>query len=153
MIFNLFHTCAKKKIFLIFFTFLFLPQLASADVIVPLSILTIPLIPIIVIIEAVIFWEIANKNIKVPIGFWKLILVTLIANIVTSLLGIIIPIYQYTSTNLIWIGVAFVLSVFIEWGIYIPFFRKVTIKIIDLLRISFVANLITYAILSFFLLM
>ena len=134
-------------------TFLFSPQLASADVIIPLSFFTIPLIPIIVIIEAVIFWEIANKNIKVPIGFRKLILVIFIANIVTSLVGIIIPIYQYTSTNLIWIGVAFVLSVFIEWGIYIPFFRKVTIKIIDLLRISFVANLITYAIISFFLLM
>ena len=99
-----------------------------------------------------VFWEIANKNIKVPIGFWKLILVTFIANIVTSLLGIIIPIYKYISTNLIWIGVAFALSVFVEWGIYIPFFRKFTIKIIDLLRISFVANLITYAILAFFLL-
>jgi len=139
-------------LFLIIFTFLFSPQFASADVIIPLSFLTIPLIPLIVIIEAVIFWEIANKNIKVPIGFWKLILVTFIANIVTSLLGIIIPIYKYTSTNLIWIGVAFALSVFVEWGIYIPFFRKFTIKIIDLLRISFVANLITYAILAFFLL-
>ena len=138
--------------FLIIFTFLFSPQFASADVIIPLSFLTIPLIPLIVIIEAVIFWEIANKNIKVPIGFWKLILVTFIANIVTSLLGIIIPIYKYISTNLIWIGVAFALSVFVEWGIYIPFFRKFTIKIIDLLRISFVANLITYAILAFFLL-
>ena len=137
--------------FLMIFTFLFSPQLASADVIIPLSFLTIPLIPLIVIIEAVIFWEIANKNMKVPIGFWKLILVTFIANIVTSLLGIIIPTYKYTSTNLIWIGVAFALSVFIEWGIYIPFFRKVTIKIIDLLRISFLANLITYAILAFFL--
>jgi len=142
----------NKFLFLIIFTFLFSPQFASADVIIPLSFLTIPLIPLIVIIEAVIFWEIANKNIKVPIGFWKLILVTFIANIVTSLLGIIIPIYKYTSTNLIWIGVAFALSVFVEWGIYIPFFRKFTIKIIDLLRISFVANLITYAILAFFLL-
>jgi len=132
--------------------FLFSPQLASADVIIPLSFFTIPLIPLIVIIEAVIFWEIANKNIKVPIGFWKLTLVTFIANIVTSLVGIIIPTYKYTSTNLILIGVAFALSVFIEWGIYIPFFRKVTIKIIDLLRISFFANLITYAILAFFLL-
>jgi hypothetical protein len=142
----------NKLLFLIIFTFLFSPQFASADVIIPLSFLTIPLIPLIVIIEAVIFWEIANKKIKVPIGFWKLILVTFIANIVTSLLGIIIPIYKYTSTNLIWIGVAFALSVFVEWGIYIPFFRKVTIKIIDLLRISFVANLITYAILAFFIL-
>lgn len=141
----------NKVLFLILFAILLLPQLASADVIVPLSFLTIPLIPLIVIIEAVIFWEIVNKIIKVPVGFWKLILVTFIANIVISLLGTLIPIYKYTSENLIWIGVAFVLSVFIEWGIYIPFFRKVAIKTIDLLRISFIGNLITYAILAFFL--
>ena len=143
----------NKFLYLIIFIILFLPQLASADVIIPLSFLTIPLIPLIVIIEAVTFWEIANKIIKVPIGFWKLILVIFIANIVTSLLGTFIPMYKYTSENLIWIGVAFVLSVFIEWGIYIPFFRKNTIKIIDLLKISFVGNLITYAILVFFLVM
>ena len=143
----------NKLLFLIIFTILLLPQLASADVIFPLSFHTIPLFPLIVIIEAVIFWEIANKYLKVPIGFWKLILVTFIANIATSLLGTFIPIYKHTSENLIWIVVAFVLSVFIEWGIYIPFFRKIAIKTIDLLNISFVGNLITYAIIALFLLM
>ena len=131
-------------------TFLLLPQLVSADLIVPLSVMTIPLIPFIILIEAFAFWLLANKVIKVPVGFWKLILVTFVANIVTSLLGTFIPLYKNTAENLIWIGVAFIFSVFIEWGIYIPFFRKVNIKIFDLLKISFVGNIITYAILAFF---
>jgi len=140
----------KKFLLLTILTFLLLPQLVSADLITPLSMMTIPLIPFIILIEAFAFWLLANKVIKVPIGFWKLILITLVANIVTSLLGTFIPLYRYTAENLMWIGVAFVFSVFIEWGIYIPFFRKVNIKILDLLKISFVGNLITYAILAFF---
>ena len=140
----------KKFLLLTMLTFLLLPQLVSADLIVPLSVMTIPLIPFIILIEAFAFWLLANKVIKVPVGFWKLILVTFVANIVTSLLGTFIPLYKNTAENLIWIGVAFIFSVFIEWGIYIPFFRKVNIKIFDLLKISFVGNIITYAILAFF---
>ena len=142
----------KKFLLLTILTFLLLPQLVSADLITPLSTMTIPLIPFIILTEAFAFWLLANKVIKVPIGFWKLILITLVANIVTSLLGTFIPLYyrHTASENLMWIGVAFVFSVFIEWGIYIPFFRKVNIKILDLLKISFVGNLITYTILAFF---
>jgi len=140
----------KKFLLLTMLTFLLLPQLVSADLIVPLSVMTIPLIPFIILIEAFAFWLLANKVIKVPVGFWKLILVTFVANIVTSLLGTFIPLYKNTAENLIWIGVTFIFSVFIEWGIYIPFFRKVNIKIFDLLKISFVGNIITYAILAFF---
>ena len=140
----------KKFLLLTILTFLLLPQLVSANIITPLSSMTIPLIPFIILIEAFAFWLLANKVIKVPIGFWKLVLITLVANIVTSLLGNFIPLYRHTAENLMGIGVAFVFSVFIEWGIYIPFFRKVNIKILDLLKISFVGNLITYAILAFF---
>jgi len=132
---------------------LLMPSIASADIIIPLSSVTIPLIPFIILIEAFVFWLLANKVIKVPIGFWKLILVTLVANLVTSLLGtfVFIPLYRNITENLIWIGIAFVFSVFIEWGVYIPFFRKVSIKIFDLLKISFVGNLISYAIILAFL--
>ena len=140
----------KKFLLFTILTFLLLPQLVSADLITPLSFMTIPLIPFIILIEAFAFWLLSNKVIKVPIGFWKIILVTFVANIVTSLLGTFIPLYRYTAENLMWIGLAFIFSVFIEWEIYIPFFRKVNIKILDLLKISFVGNLITYAILAFF---
>ncbi len=139
----------NKLIILLGFVLLIAPSIVSADIITPLSFMTIPLIPFIILIEAFVFWLLANKVIKVPIGFWKLILVTLVANIVTSLLGTFIPLYKSITENLMLVGVAFVFSVFIEWGIYIPFFRKVNIKIFDLLKISFIGNLITYVIIAF----
>ncbi len=118
----------NKLIILLGFVLLIAPSIVSADIITPLSFMTIPLIPFIILIEAFVFWLLANKVIKVPIGFWKLILVTLVANIVTSLLGTFIPLYKSITENLMLVGVAFVFSVFIEWGIYIPFFRKVNIQ-------------------------
>ncbi len=129
---------------LILLTFLITPKLVSADIITPLSYATMPLIPLIILVEAFVFWLLANKWLKIQIGFWKLILVTFVANIITSLLGTIIPLYKNTAENLIWVGIAFLFSVLIEWGIYIPFFRKVNIKIFDLLKISFITNLATY---------
>ena len=103
---------------------------------------TAPLVPAI-IIEIFVFWLMANKVFKAQAKTWKMILAVGIANIATSLLGTFIPLYKYVAENLIWVAIAFVLSVFIEWLIYIPFFRK-TIKIRSLLGISLVANLITY---------
>ncbi|MBM3233327.1 hypothetical protein FJZ18_04140 [Candidatus Pacearchaeota archaeon] len=134
----------KKFLFITLLAFLFIPKLVSADIIIPLSFMTVPLIPFIILIEAFVFWLLVNKWIKVQTGFWKLILVVLVANLVTSLLGTFVPLYRYTAENLMWIGVAFVFSIFIEWGLYIPFFRKANIKIFDLLKISFIVNLATY---------
>ncbi|MBN1386105.1 hypothetical protein JW968_03975 [Candidatus Woesearchaeota archaeon] len=139
----------KKSLLSAILAFLLLPQLVSADLIIPLSRLTIPLIPFIIFVEAFAFWLLADKVIKVPIGFWKLVLVTFVANIVTSFLGTFVRLYKNTDVNLILVGVAFVFSAFIEWGIYIPFFRKVNMRILDLLKISFLANLATYIPLSF----
>jgi hypothetical protein len=134
----------KKFLIITLLTYLFIPKLVIADVIYPLSFMIIPFIPFIILIEAFVFWLLVNKWIKIQTGFWKLILVVLVANIVTSLLGTFVPIYRYTAANLMWIGVAFVFSIFIEWGIYVPFFRKADIRIFDLLKISFIVNLATY---------
>lgn len=138
----------KKLFSLTMLSFLVFPQIVLADVIVPLSSITFPLIPFIILIETLVFWLLANKFFKFRVGFWKSLLVVVIANLATSLLGTIIPLYKYAIGNLIWIGITFVLSVFIEWAVYIPFFRKTKIKLTDLLKISFAGNFITYAILA-----
>ena len=129
-------------------SFLIFPQIVLADVIVPLSTVTFPLIPFVILIETIVFWLMANNLMKYRVGFWKSLLVVAIANLATSLLGTIIPLYKYAIGNLIWIGIAFTLSVFIEWAIYLPFFRKTKIKKSDLLKISLAGNFITYAILA-----
>ena len=129
-------------------TYLLLLKVASADIALPLSFYTIPLIPVIVLIEVFIFWLVANKVKNISIGFWKLVLIIFIANIVTSLLGTFIPLYRFIIENLIWIGVAFILSVIIEWIIYLLFFRKSSIRILDLLTISFFGNFFSYVLLT-----
>jgi hypothetical protein len=138
----------KKFLVLTLLTFLLVPESVSADVITPtLSHLTVPIIPFIVLIEAFVFWILVNKVIKVKTGFLKLVLVALVANVVTSIVGAFFPLFIYTAAwmwNLTWIGIAYLVSVFVEWAIYIPFFRKVDIKRFDLLKISFAVNLATY---------
>ena len=80
----------------------------------------------------------------------KIILVTLITNIITSLLGTFIPLSIFNIDNFIWIGVTFLFSVLIEWVIYLQLFKKIIIKNLDLLAISFVGNAITYTLLVLF---
>ena len=138
----------NKNLTIILSFILFLPKLALADIMVPLSFTTIPLIPFIVLIEAFVFWLLVNRWLKVQTGFWKLVLVVFIANIVTSLLGTFIYFYRSVAENLMLISIAFICSVIIEWGLYLPFFWKTNIKKYNLLIISFIANLATYVPLS-----
>ena len=77
-------------------------------------------------------------------------LVTLIANIIISLLGTFIPLSIFNIDNFIWIGVTFLFLVLIEWVIYILLFKKVIIKNIELLAFSLIGNAITYALLVLF---
>jgi hypothetical protein len=142
------NNMSKKLLSLTILSFLVFPQIVLADVIVPLSTVTFPLIPFIILIETLVFWLMANKLMKIKVGFWKSLLIVAIANLATSLIGTIIPLYKYAIGNLIWIGIAFILSVFIEWAIYLPFFWKNKVKKTDLLKLSLAGNFITYTILA-----
>ena len=130
---------------LVLFLSLLVPKQALADISAPLSMATIPLLPVIIIIEVFIFWLIANKIYKTKIGLGKIAIIIVLSNIITSLLGTFIHFYRDTSENLHLFVLAFVFTVLIEWGIYIPFLRKNNIHYIPLLIISFYANIITYA--------
>ena len=130
---------------LVLFLSLLIPRQAFADISVPLSTTTTFLLPIIIIIEIFIFWLIANKIYKTKIGLGKITIIIVLSNIITSLLGTFIHFYRDTSENLHLFVLAFVFTVLIEWGIYIPFLRNNHINYIPLLIISFYANIITYA--------
>lgn len=156
-----------KRFFL--FIFLIIPSLAFADAIVPLGGLGIVLIPIISLIEFIAISLLFNYILKIKIRDRILLLVSVIANFVTSffgaglqaLLGLLFLKWsdqnveslsffqmsiggQISSTvNLIWLGTTFIISVIVEWIIYIPFLRKL-INSFNLLKISFFANMISY---------
>ena len=136
----------KKLIFLVSFLLLLLPFI-SADVIVPFSLQTIFFFPFILVVEVIVFWLLSNKVFKINVNFWKSLLIILAANVVTSFIGTFI-LYDYL--NFVILLIAFILSVFVEFGVYLLFFIKKKIKKISLLWISLVANFLTYLGLAIF---
>ncbi len=124
------------------------PRAVFADVATPLTLLTLPLFPVIVAVETLILFLWLTKRLRVSVGILRSILTVLAANLVTSLIGTFIPTYRQFEGNLVALGVAFVLSVFIEWAVYIPFFLKISVRRRDLLKISILANLVSYGILA-----
>ena len=133
-----------KTGFLVLVIAALVPVPAAADVITPLSYVTVPLLPVIIIVEALVFLLLSRKWLHVPVGFWKVLGVMAVANLVTSLLGTFVPIYRYAGENVFWIGVAFVLSVVVEWGVYIALFRELRTRRWGALILSVGANLATY---------
>jgi len=141
----------KKFLLLTSLTILLFPLLVSADVIVPFSRYTVGFYPYIILSETLVFWVLVNKVIKVRIGIWRLLLATLVANLVTSFLGNFIPTHKFTHADYILLIVfAYLPTVLIEFLIYLPFFRKIKIKTLYLLYISFAANFVSYALLILF---
>jgi len=120
------------------------PTSASADVITPLSYVTVPFLPVIILIEALVFLILARKWLRVAVGFRRVLRVMALANVVTSFAGTVVPLYRYVATNLAWIAAAFLASVLIEWVIYLPFFRRARLRKRSLLALALATNLATY---------
>jgi len=126
-----------------------------ANVAAPLYIETLPLVPFIILLEGFVLWLFV-KNLKV--GFWMSVLVALIANITTSLIGTAVSIGTYgtfyePSLELL---MAFIASVLIEWGVFIFLFGKLkTLKKLKLrnkrlFMLSLYVNIASYALLIIF---
>jgi hypothetical protein len=111
-----------------------------ADVITPLSYYTLPLLIPIILLEAVLLFLLFRKWF-VGVKWWKAALISVFANLASSAVGLAIPLYKNRTENMMWIGLAFVLSVFIEWVLYMPFIRQ---KYWALFGISAIANLASY---------
>jgi hypothetical protein len=118
------------------------PLPAFSDVITPFSYRTAPLLAPIILVEAVLFQLLSRKRFKTAVRFWKSLGVVALANLASSLAGIVVPTYR--RQNLLPVCVAFVLSVLIEWLVYLPFCRKSGLRRKDLFKISAVVNLATY---------
>ena len=152
----------NKEIFrLTIVIFFVLPGIALADVATSWFEVSLPFLLIIPFIEAYYFRFYSNVVLKLQIKFGRILGAIFIANIVTSLAGFITSFLAFTY-NVSWIvswrrdyefpvavvGLALLFSSLIEWVIYIPCFRKSNIRIFDLLRISFVGNVISHLLIS-----
>lgn len=81
----------RQQVTLLVAGFCLLPVAARADVIMPLAVVTVPLLPAIVLIEALPFRFLLNRRYRVGLGFWRAVGVILLANIATSALGAVLP--------------------------------------------------------------
>jgi len=123
---------------------IFIPKFLLADVITPLSVITLPALPLIILLEALFVFLWVKKIYHLQLRFVKALWVISLANLGTSLLGTFIPLYKYAGENLMWIVVAFVMSVVFEWLVYIPFLSGENLNKKQLGVLSFGANLVTY---------
>jgi hypothetical protein len=115
-----------------------------ADIITPLSYYTIPLLIPIILAEAFVCFLLVRKFQRAEkVSFWKILLSVATANVVSSFVGMLIPLYKDRMANLLWIGVALVLSILIEWAVLLIFLRR-KLRPVDLLAISAVMNFVSY---------
>ncbi|MFH1889821.1 MAG: hypothetical protein ABIJ58_03015 [Nanoarchaeota archaeon] len=143
-----------KNLWLGLLSLLLLLPIVSADVVVPsyLSLLGIGLVVClflgIVLVESVLFWLFANKTFKIKTGFWKSLLIVVVANAVTSLLGSLL---LSASISLSFVLTAFLISFLVEWGVYMLFFLKNKGIKMKLLYLSLIANFVSYLLIYLFL--
>ncbi|MBS3176116.1 hypothetical protein J4457_02675 [Candidatus Woesearchaeota archaeon] len=151
----------NKKLWLttIILSLLLIP-LVSANVLLPFSFFTLPIFPVIVLLEALIFWWLSKKLLKSKTGFWKSVLITFSANVVTSLVGtfimfgepmfifgfpLFIPAWLNTGLfALCFLFMLLILTVLLEWGTYYLFFRKKKVSVARLFYLSLIANAASY---------
>lgn len=102
--------------------------------------------------KALIFCFISRKFFKVKIKFFKIILVTILASVISVVL-FFKSLTLLEALNLKIVGLfifTFILLILIEWILYLIFFRRINIRIFNLLKISFIVNLLSTFVYPFF---
>jgi hypothetical protein len=137
-----------------------MPQFIIANVIAPTFLLADRTEGIFIFIGIILFewiaiWFFFNKLVKTPIRLLRLLLISLIANIVSSILGVILQTtslryaafnWQNLPVNLVILFFAFIASILIEWRIYIAYIHVESRRWITLKSAIF-ANSLSYILL------
>jgi len=144
-----------KTVFLVTLFLLLAPSICRADVATDLSEISLLFLVLIVPIEAFVFSNYPKLRNKLSssdklfekMGGMEILTIVLMANLASSTAGSFFQFYKYRLENLITLGIAFVLSIIIEWLVYMIYFilqrRK---KVVELLNICIIGNMATYLI-------
>jgi len=128
-----------KKIFQItLLIFLLLNIPVFADMMIPLTYTNMIFIPIIILIEILVFYVLNKKHYKKELNLKKIILVASLANIISSFFGLFITLINY-SMDLF----SFFITIIIEFFVFFIILRK-SFKIKDLLVICIIINIFSY---------
>jgi hypothetical protein len=145
----------NRIVFLVALFLLLAPSICRADMATALSEIGLLFLVLIVPIEAFVFCNYPKLRNKLSssdklfekIGGMEILTIVFLANLASSAAGSFFQFYKYRLENLITLGIAFVLSIIIEWLVYIIYFllqkRK---KILELLNICIIGNVATYLI-------
>ena len=143
----------KKSLIFTIFVLLSLPGIVLANAAVPLTGISFFEFFLIILIEIIVFyvylWIKHRKLRGLKFSILKgkrIVFIVIIANIATTLPGFIVPVGVYKIYTLITLGIAFVLSFLIEWGIYVLYFRKSNVSVLDSFITSCTGNVLTYLI-------
>ena len=149
-------TMINRKVFLVTLFLLLTPSICRADIATALCEISLLFLVLIVPIEAFVFCnypKLRNKQLSSSdklfekLGGMEILTIVLLANLASSAAGSFFQFYKYRLENLITLGIAFVLSIIIEWLVYIIYFllqkRK---KVLELLNICIIGNVATYLI-------
>ncbi len=133
-----------KRLSLLTILILSLPEVVSANASFPLAYLFPLPIYFIILIEFLVFGALVQflEDKELQIGLKRLLAGVVMANIISSGIGTLIPVLS----NMV---LGFALSVPAEWLVYHPFFSRY-VKDVDLLKISFIVNLVSYGLLYVF---
>jgi hypothetical protein len=121
-------------------------------------------LPFIILIELLAIMVIARAVLKANLRLYTMLVAVFVANVIAAAVGTAVDIllevsdayaYVYTTltptysnTAVVWIILAFVLSLLIEWRVYVRFFRRSGLGERNLFRLSLVGNTITYLIIA-----
>ena len=114
-----------------------------ADMALPIIGNFIILFPVILLVEALVLW-LYTKYQAIGLSFGKVFVIVFIANIVSSLPGMVIDesLFYKNFWTVAWI--TFLISVVIEWGIYIIMARGIEASKFHLFAASSLSNFASY---------
>jgi hypothetical protein len=160
-----------KKAALLFSFLLFTIPAVHADVILPVFFILgayQALAFILVIIIETFAWRwLAKRFYQAEFSFWSSLFIVFIANLISTICGFIIGgalemgswalKFHFYSKNtyplalIVGLFILFILSVIIEWiSIFLLFRKKVTLQKKEILKLSFIINVFSYALLVIF---
>ena len=140
-----------RKIVLILFCLIFTVEVVSADVIFPLSFVTLPFFPLILVIEVLVFVVYVKcilAKTGLDISLKRAFLTVFTANLASSAVGLIFPTLHDSLT--LTILSALLLSIIVEFFVYVMLLR---IRKLELLKLSSLTNFASYTALIFYLLL
>ena len=118
-----------------------------------LSVFLFPFLPGMFLIDALVFYFLANRKFRLAVPLWKIFTLVLLANGFSAVIGYFIPVSHHKINSAMWALLFLIITVILEWALYLPFFQRKKVTSDHLLIISFTGNIITFLLIVLYLML